>query len=76
MYINTNCYVQTIAMCITLNEIVSDTKIYLKNYSLIKIMYLLIRFKKTKSFLWSTKRIDRNDINEPNTQTEHREKDH
>ena len=33
-------------------------------------MYLLIRFKKIKSFLWNTKNTDKNGINEKNTQRE------
>ena len=40
-----------------------------KNYSFEEIIYLLIRFNKTKSFLWNSKNTDRNDINEQNTHT-------
>ena len=37
-----------------------------KNYSLAIVMYLLIRFNKTKSFLSNTKDTDKNGINEQN----------
>ena len=46
-----------------------------KNYSLVKVIHLLIRFNKSRSFLWNTKNTDRNGINEQNTHTTHREKD-
>ena len=38
-----------------------------KNYTLVKVIYLLIRFNKTKFFLWNTNSIDRNGKNEQNT---------
>ena len=41
-----------------------------KNYSFAEeVMYLLIRFSKTKSFLCNTKNTDRNGVNEQNTHT-------
>ena len=45
-----------------------------KDYSLAEVIYLLIRFQKTKSFLWNTKNSDKNGVNEQNTRTTHREK--
>ena len=44
-----------------------------KNYSLVEVIYLRIRFNKTQSFLWNTKITDRNGIDAQNTHT--REKD-
>ena len=43
----------------------------------VEVMYLLIRFSKTKFFLWNTNSTDRNDINKQNTHvhTKHPEKD-
>ena len=41
--------------------------VFLKNYSLVEVIYLLIRFNKTKSFLSNTKSTDRTGINEQNT---------
>ena len=46
----------------------------LKNYWLVEVIYLLIRFIKTKAFLWNKNNNDRNGINEQNTCTKHREK--
>ena len=46
-----------------------------KNYSLIKVIYLLIRCYKTMFFLRSTNNADRNGINKQNTHTKHSEKD-
>ena len=45
-----------------------------KNYSLVELMYLLIRFNKNKSFLWNTNNTDRNGANEQNAHNIHREK--
>ena len=53
----------------------STVSLLFKNYSLVEAIHLLIRFNKTKSFLWNIKTGDRNGINEQNTQTTHREKD-
>ena len=44
-------------------------------YSLVEVIDLLITFNMTKSFLWNTKNTNKNDINEQNTHTPHREKD-
>ena len=33
-----------------------------KNYSLVEVPYLFIRFNKTKFFPWNTKNIDKNDV--------------
>ena len=47
-----------------------------RNYSeRVEFMYLLIRFSKTKSFLWNTKSNDKNGINEQSTHTLLREKE-
>ena len=40
-----------------------------QQYSLVKVIYLLIRFNKTKSFLWNTNNTDMNGINQQNTHT-------
>ena len=53
----------------------STMSLLFKNYSLVKVIHLLIRFNKSRSFLWNTKNTDRNGINEQNTHTTHREKD-
>lgn len=45
----------TAATCITLND------------SLAEVTYLLIRFSKTKSFLWKTKNTDKKGIDEQKT---------
>ena len=44
-----------------------------KNYSLVELMYLLIRFNKNKSFLWNTNNTDRTGANEQNAQHTQRE---
>ena len=46
-----------------------------KNYSLVKVIYLLIRSSKTKSFLSNTRNTDNNDINERNTHITRGEKE-
>ena len=48
-----------------------------KNYSLIEVIYLLIKCNKTKFFLSSTITTDRNGVNKQNTHrdTKHSEKD-
>ena len=50
-----------------------------KKYSLVKVIYLLIRFYKTSFFLWNTNNTDRNGVNKQNTytllHTKHSEKD-
>ena len=38
-----------------------------KNCSLLEVIYLLLIFNKTKSFLWKTKNTDKNSINVQNT---------
>ena len=40
-----------------------------KNYSLVKVIYLLIRCYKTGFFLWNTDNTDRNGVNKQNTCT-------
>ena len=40
-----------------------------KNYSLVEVVYLLIRFNTTKFFLWNTNNTDRNGVNKQNTHT-------
>ena len=48
-----------------------------KNYSIVKVTYLLIRFNKAKFFAWNAKNTDRNGVNKQNTHkhTSHKEKD-
>ena len=43
--------------------------LYFKNYSLVEVIYLLIRFNKTKFFLQNTKNTDGNCVNQLNTHT-------
>ena len=57
MYINTTSYVLTAATCITLNEkfsdfenLVSTIPLLFKNYSLVEVIYMLIRFNKSMFF--------------------------
>ena len=59
IYINTNCYIHTVATCITLNKYITDTKTYFtevynvsafQNYSHVEVIYLLIRFHKLSPF--------------------------
>ena len=40
-----------------------------KNYSLVKVMYLLIRCNKTRFFLGNTNNTNRNGVNKQNTHT-------
>ena len=40
----------------------------------VELIYLLIRFNKTKSFLWNTKKTDRNDTSEQKKHTSHIDK--
>ena len=40
-----------------------------KNYSLVEVAYLLIRFNKTKFFPWNTNKTDGNGVNKQNQQT-------
>ena len=69
----------TAAICITLNnslisKIYFPQCLFLKNYSLIEVVYLLITCNKTKFFL--RKNTDRNGVNKKTyTQTKHLEKD-
>ena len=42
-----------------------------KNYSLVEVIHLLIRFNKTKPFLWNKKKTDKNGLNVKKTQTTH-----
>ena len=44
-----------------------------KNYSLVKVIYLLIRRYKTRFFVWNTN--DTNGVDKQNTQTKHSGKD-
>ena len=37
-----------------------------KNYSLVEVIHMLIKFNKTKSFLRNTKNTDTNSVNEQN----------
>ena len=58
----------TTAICIALNNSLIS-KIYfpmsflLKNYSLVEVVYLFIRCKKTIFFLWNTNNTNRNGVN-------------
>ena len=47
---------------------------FLKNYSLVEFMYLLIRFYKRKFFPWNTNNTDGNGINKANTRTPNTQK--
>ena len=40
-----------------------------KNYLLVEVMYLLIRFSKSKFFPWNTNSTDGNGVNKQNTHT-------
>ena len=51
-----------------MKNLLSTMSLFFKNYSLVEIMYLLIRFNKIKFFLWNTKNTDRNGINKQNKQ--------
>ena len=51
----------------------STMSLIFKNYSLVQVIFVMIRFHKTKSFLRKTKNIKRNGVNEQNTQTKHRQ---
>ena len=68
----------TAATFIAINKQLTNTKFTLqrstmfllfKDYSLAEAIYLLIKFHKTKSFLWNTNNTKRNDVNEQNTHT-------
>ena len=48
---------------------------FFKSYSLVKVIYLLIRCYKTRFFLWNTDKTDRNGVNKQNSHTKHSEKD-
>ena len=37
-----------------------------KNYSFVEVIHMLVRFSKTKFFLWNTSNADKNGINEQN----------
>ena len=38
-----------------------------KNYSLVEVMYLLIRFNKSKFLFWNTNNTDENGVTKQNT---------
>ena len=76
-YINSTCYALTAAVCVLClcySEWIIDMKnwkiyftkftmsLVFKNYLLAEVAYLLIRFNKTKLFLWNTKSTDRNGV--------------
>ena len=75
IYINTTCaqssclyYIEWIIFWYKKINLHSSRMILLfKNYSLVEVTYLLIRFNKTKFLSWNTKNTDRNDINKQNT---------
>ena len=52
----------------------STMSLLFKSSSLLKIIFRLIWFSMTKSFLWKTENTDRNSVNDQNTQTTHRGK--
>ena len=75
IYINTTCCVPAAAICITLNEEFSDIKnliyrgpqcLFIKNYWLAEVTYLLIRFNKTNFFPWNTNNTERYGVNKQN----------
>ena len=45
-----------------------------KYYSLVEIIYMFIRFNKTKYFLWNKKNTGSNGINEENANKGHKER--
>ena len=47
----------------------STMSFIVKNYSLVKVIYLLIRCYKTRFFLWNTNNADRNGVNKQHTYT-------
>ena len=53
----------------------STKSLLFKYYSLVEVIYLLIRFIKTMSFLWNTKNTDRNGVNEQNKHTHHKQRE-
>ena len=52
-----------------IKNLLSTTSFLFKNYSLVKVIYLLIRCCKTRFFLWNTYITDRNGVNKQNTYT-------
>ena len=52
----------------------STVSLLFKNSFLVEIIYLLIKFNKTNSFLWNTKNTDRNYVNEQIKQTTYERK--
>ena len=79
MHINTTCAQNKYPYCTNLLKqtctLQSSTMSYLfKNHSLVKVVNLLIRFNKTKSFLRNTNNTNRNGIYVWNTYTTHWEK--
>ena len=64
IYIYTTCYVLTVATFIKLNDYFPQCL-----YSILKVIYLLIRCYKTRFFLWNTDNTDRNGANKQNTHT-------
>ena len=70
LQVSFTCYAHTAATYITLNKWLTDEKLGLqyicfsKKSFLLEIIYLLIKFNKTESFLWNTKNTDTNDLND------------
>ena len=62
------CYTESIISWYQKFSLQSSTMpLLFKNYSLVKVTYLLIRFNKTKFFPRNTKNTDRNGVNKQNT---------
>ena len=83
-HIGTASYVHTAVNSITLNEQLADKKFNLlrskmslsfKYFLLVEVIYLLIRFNKTKAFLWNTKNANINGVYKKTKHTTHRKKD-
>ena len=82
IYINNTSYVLTAAICIewmthwyqkfTLQRF--TISVLFKNYSLAEVRHLLIRFSKNSYFLWNTKILYGNRVNEQKSHTQHSEK--
>ena len=74
-YILTPSILLTAAICVTLSESLiskihfTEVHSFFASQKLLKVIYLLIRFNKTKSFLWNTKNIDKNHVNKQKAHT-------
>ena len=60
------CYIEQFT---DIKNLLSTMSFVLNNYSLVGVLYLLIKYNKTYIFLWSTNNTHRNGENKQNTQT-------